>query len=540
MPSLPDAPTRGYASLLGKALVLGVTTTLGTALSTASLERFARRSEDPDQELIANGLATVVAAFLGGVATTQLIARSAIGVRLGINGRRPALIQAFVVLGVGLATWRLIPLVPTAALTGVAIATAFPLLHSRPLRELARISRVELGLALLTAALIVLVGLIEGVVAGIAIGLMTATARIARTRAMLHKSRDPRAAHHLAFTGSITFLAALELEMLRVKLGALDPINGLVVDLRNVVAIDSSGADGLIAALDVIRSRDGKIALLGPSMAVREVLARADETAAHPAGVEPGSLSAAIAPNDREVDRLLGRERATLARPHLLVGLQRFRDQMREHYDSLFAHLADGQHPHTMFITCADSRVDPGLLMGSHPGDLFIVRCIGALMPPSGNDSMPQEGAALEYALGVLGVRNIVICGHSKCGAIAALKKAEVPAELASLVAWSKQATVVAGEVASFSDIDDAVRAVTVRQLENLRSYPLVHGKLAKGELQMHAWFYDLGAVELFEWDEAKKKFAVLGSEPRPTTLPPPKPADEPVELEPDNWPTRE
>jgi carbonic anhydrase len=177
-----------------------------------------------------------------------------------------------------------------------------------------------------------------------------------------------------------------------------------------------------------------------------------------------------------------------------------------------------------MFITCADSRVSPGLLMGAHPGDLFIVRCIGALVPPARAAAMPQEGAAVEYGVGVLGVRHVVVCGHSKCGAIGALKKGKVPAELVTLEVWAKLATAMAGDLEVYADADEAARAVTVRQLENLMTYPLVRDRVAKGELQLHAWFYDLGAVELYEWDPARQRFAVLGADPRPTSIPPPPP----------------
>jgi carbonic anhydrase len=257
-------------------------------------------------------------------------------------------------------------------------------------------------------------------------------------------------------------------------------------------------------------------------MLVREKLERADELPRPLSdALLPGSLKHAVAPNDRMLDAILDKPGIRLARPQLLAGLARFREEKRDHYESLFAQLADGQQPHTMFITCADSRVDPALLMGSHPGDLFVVRAIGALVAPCGFEALPQEGAAVEYGVGVLGVRTIVVCGHSKCGAISALKKGKVPEELTTLKVWSKQVATVAGDVASFPDADEATRAVTVRQIENLLSYPLVRAKHEKGELQIHAWFYDLGEVELFEWDPARKAFLVLGAEPRPLSIPP-------------------
>lgn len=525
LPRLPAAPSSHYAQLVGSALDLWLTCTVCTTLSAIALEKKGGGRIDADQELIGNGLATTLLAFLGGLPATQMIARSLIAVRSGVTSRRPALVQALAVLVVGLALWPIMELVPIAALTGTVLAIAVPLLDPRPVRDLARVSRFALGISTATAVVILFSGLVAGVQLGLAIALVGATVRLARTRALLHRSKDPDAPHQVSFSGPITFLASLELEALRLQLAELDATQGVVFDLRSVVTLDGAGAHALIEVIDEVRARDGKVALIAPSMIVRERLQIAD---AQPrlAGstIEPGALGAAIAPTDRDVDAILGKQRSFLARPHLLAGITRFREETRDHYDSLFAHLADGQHPHTMFITCADSRVSPGLLMGAHPGDLFIVRCIGALVPPADSGSMPQEGAAVEYGVGVLGVRHVIVCGHSKCGAVGALKKGKVPAELVTLEIWSKLATAVAGDIAVFTDVDDAARAVTVRQVENLMTYPLVRDRVAKGELQLHAWFYDLGAVELYEWDEKKKAFAILGADPRATSIPPPPP----------------
>ncbi|WP_236604439.1 bifunctional SulP family inorganic anion transporter/carbonic anhydrase [Sandaracinus amylolyticus] len=522
-PHVPQFPSTRIAQLAGSAFALWITATLCTAVSTAALERVDRHAADPDQELIANGLATVVLAFLGGLPATQLVARSAIAVRLGVTRRRASLVQALVVLVVGLVAWPVMRFVPTAALTGIALAVALPLLDPRPLRDIGRVSRFEGALGVTTAIVIAFAGLVAGVQAGVAIALVAATLRMARTRALVHRSRDPEVPHQVSFSGPLTFLAALELARLRAELAKLPASNGVLIDLRSVVAIDGTGADALIATLDDVHARGGRVALLGPSMVVRERLSAAAALTGRRANEgERADVDAAIAPTERDVDAILGKARSFLARPHLIAGVERFREEMKPHYDSLFAHLADGQAPHTMFVTCADSRVSPGLLMNAHPGDLFIVRCIGALVPPATSEAMPQEGAAVEYGVGVLGVRHIVVCGHSKCGAVSALKKGKVPPELETLGRWAKHATQVAGDLSTFTDADEAAREVAVRQLEHLMTYPLVRERVAKGELQLHAWFYDLGAVELFEWDPKRAHYHVLGAERAPSLTPPP------------------
>jgi len=527
LPHLPRLFDQRMAQLIGSTIELWGTMSLATAFSTAALDELDPQASpntqsDPDQELIGNGIASVALAFLNGLPATQLVARSALAVRSGVRSVRPALIQAVIVLVAGLAAYPILRFIPLAALTGIAISVALPLLDPRPLWQLGRAARSELWIGIATVLTMVFAGMVTGLLFGLAISFGAVALKIARTRALVHRSKDPLAPHQVSFSGPITFLAALELEQLRTELGKLDPEHGLVLDLRNVVVLDGNGALALVKVLDEWRARTGRVALLGPAVAVREKLLRADETPRLLANdISTGTLKSAVAANDRELDDILGKPCVRLARPRLLAGITRFREEMRGHYDSLFAQLADGQHPHTMFITCADSRIDPSLLIGAHPGDLFTVRAIGALVAPAGHAVMPQEGAAIEYGVGVLGVRTIIVCGHSKCGAISALKNPHLPPELTTLELWSRHAVGAAGEVASFATADDAARAVTVRQLENLMSYPLVRARHASGELQLHAWFYDLGKVELFEWDVRRQAFNVLGAEPNLSVRPP-------------------
>ncbi len=517
-PRVPVPKASALPTLLTAVFELWVAMTLATTLNTAALERLKAdvgitERTDPDQELIGNGLATIVLTFLQGLPATQLVARSALGIRLGVSSRRPALVQAIVLLALAIGAFRLLSYIPLAALTGIAVAVAVPLLDPRPLRALAHVSPLEFGISIAVIVVMVLSGITTGLLMGIAAAFGLVALRMTRTRALVQPSTDPHGPHQVTISGPLTFLAGLEKERLRARLAPLDPSHGLVVDMRSVVTMDGSGALSLLSIADEWRGRGGRVALLGPSAPVKAMLQRADETERPlPAGVERNVLAHAMAPNDRALDAILDRPGLRLARPQLLAGLARFREEMRDHYDSLFAQLADGQHPHTMFITCADSRINPALLMGSHPGDLFIVRAIGALVPPASMDTMPQEGAAVEYGVGVLGVKTIIVCGHSKCGAISALKGGKLPPELKTLHAWSRHAAHVAGELEHFPGVDEATRAVTRRQIDNLLSYPLVREKCASGELHIHAWFYDLGEVELFEWDPAREEFGVLGA----------------------------
>lgn len=163
-----------------------------------------------------------------------------------------------------------------------------------------------------------------------------------------------------------------------------------------------------------------------------------------------------------------------------------------------FAELAQGQSPQALFIACSDSRVVPALITGARPGDLFELRTAGNIVPPYGSDGPAGETATIEYAVEVLGVSDIVVCGHSHCGAVGALVRGD---DLDGVPAVRDWLTHAAGEPDAADPDDPCVeRAVThhvLSQLLRLRSYPCVERRLADGTLTLHGWYYEVhtGAV---------------------------------------------
>ena len=501
--TVPRLPSSGLAGLVGNALTLFALASLETLLSSSAIDDLDRggKRHDPDQELIGQGLGNVAVAFFGGIPATPFVARSALNVEAGAKTRLAAVVQSLVVLA---ASFVIVPLsryVPVAALAAVILPIAARMVRPSVVRELYRISRAEAALYLVTVVAIVLLGLVQGVQTGLVLALVVACVRLARTRATVERSLEG-APHQLGFSGALTFLASPELQRVRELLATLDAKPGVAIDLRNVLAIDATGCEGLTAIVDDLAARGAKVALLGAGPQVRSRLVAADRS---------GTIGARLAVTEKDLDALLGQEKSFAARAHLLAGIRQFRSEVREHYEPLFDQLDDGQTPHSMLITCVDSRISPSLLMGAHPGELFILRCLGALVPPAGTDSLPGEGAALEYAVGVLGVRNIIVCAHSRCGALSALKSGHLPPQFKTLHAWRDAATSGAGPLAHFADGDHATRGALVRQLDNLRTYPLVRDGEAKGALTLLAWYYDVGAAELYEWEPGPRRFVVLG-----------------------------
>ncbi|MGW0878217.1 carbonic anhydrase [Streptomyces sp. NPDC002671] len=164
-----------------------------------------------------------------------------------------------------------------------------------------------------------------------------------------------------------------------------------------------------------------------------------------------------------------------------------------------FAKLAEGQSPQVLFITCSDSRVVPALITGARPGELFELRTAGNIVPPYASQHPTGEAATIEYAVEVLRVRDIVVCGHSHCGAVGALVRGDDLTAVPAVRDWLAHATPRPAGAAEDPEVAEGVRSHVLTQLLRLRSYPCVQRALAAGRLALHAWYYEVhtGAVRV-------------------------------------------
>ncbi|HWD92091.1 MAG TPA: carbonic anhydrase [Verrucomicrobiae bacterium] len=205
----------------------------------------------------------------------------------------------------------------------------------------------------------------------------------------------------------------------------------------------------------------------------------------------------------------------------LIEGVHRFRHEEFGSYRSLFQRLSrEGQNPHTLFITCSDSRVLAELITQSKPGDLFVVKNIGNIVPPyAATGSTNSTAAAIEFAVEVMRVSDIVICGHSQCGAIAALMDGLSNSErMPHLKDWLSLAAPVREIVhAQYPHIKDpehrknvAAEENVLFALESLHGYHCVQDRLMDGTLRLHGWFFKIATAELFAYNPETRQFAPL------------------------------
>ena len=207
----------------------------------------------------------------------------------------------------------------------------------------------------------------------------------------------------------------------------------------------------------------------------------------------------------------------------LIEGVHRFQKDEFGNYRKLFRKLSqEGQNPHTLFITCSDSRVLAELITQSKPGDLFVVKNVGNIVPPDGvTGDTNSTAAAIEFAVDTLKVSDIVICGHSQCGAITQLlDKNPVSASTPHLRDWLKLASPVLETLKKdYAHLHGAARETAAAEenvlfgLDSLHSYSCVQERLMDGSLRLHGWFFKIATAELFAYDPETRQFSPLVNE---------------------------
>lgn len=200
----------------------------------------------------------------------------------------------------------------------------------------------------------------------------------------------------------------------------------------------------------------------------------------------------------------------------LIAGLHHFQRNIFTTQRELFERLAGGQSPDALFITCSDSRINPNLITQTEPGDLFILRNAGNIIPPYGA-SVGGEAATIEFAVAGLGVKDIIVCGHSHCGAMKGLLDESLVAETPAVKSWLQHAEItkrvirenykgLEGEQLMSACVQENVLA----QLENLKSHPSVAARLASGRLNLHGWVYKIETGQVFAFDPTAGQFLPL------------------------------
>jgi carbonic anhydrase len=505
----PRMPSGSVAGVAAAVLTVALVASVESLLSAVAVDKLhGGRRADLDRELVAQGVANAISGALGGLPVSGGIVRGSANVAAGARTRASTVLHGvWTAVFVLTATW-LLELIPLAALAGVLLVVGARLVSVQRMRTLLR--HGELSVHVTTVLGVVVLGLIEGVLLGVAVAVLRSLYRL--THSSVRVEQD--AGHwRVAVRGSLVFLGVGRLvrELRRVPLG-----HHVVLELH-IDFLDHAAFE----AIDEWRTGYQR---LGGRVDVDEVH---DTWFAHATKGRPGLRKTPPSPLPRwfapwshwqslqipaESPVELPRQRTELtdtADP-MIVGMHEFERRSAPLVRPFLAELAArGQRPQQLFITCADSRVVPNLITTSGPGDLFCVRNIGNLVPVSGADD--SVGAAVEYAVEVLGVSTIAVCGHSDCGAMKALVNGSAKRG-SHLRSWLRSAEPslirfhepVPPDCAELPSVERLCVVNVAQQLDNLLGYPCVREAVDAGALNLVGMYFDISQARVYLVDPAR------------------------------------
>ncbi|WP_112272962.1 SulP family inorganic anion transporter [Lentzea terrae] len=502
----PEMPQGSAGSVVTAVVTVALVASMESLLSAVATDRL---HDGPrarlDKELIAQGTGNVVAGALGGLPISGGLARSSTNVAAGAKTRYSAILQGVWIAVAVLAFPAALELIPLAALAGVLFVVGLRLVSVDRMRTLWR--HREFLVYAATVLGVVLFGLLEGVVVGLAIALLRALYRLTHCSVRVEGNR-------VCVRGSLVFLGVGRLvrELRRLPLG-----QHVVLELH-VDYLDH-------ASYEAINDWREGYERLGGLVRVDEVhdtwYDRANQGKPGRRKTLPGPLPRWFAPwshwQGSPVE--LPAQRSSAESDPMILGMHEFEVRSAPLVRPFLQELAvRGQQPQQLFITCADSRVVPNLITTSGPGDLFCVRNIGNLVPMVSAEDR-SVGAAIEFAVEVLNVGSIVVCGHSDCGAMKALVKGTA-ARGSHLHSWLRNAepslirfhAPTSPGCAELPVADRLAVANVAQQLDNLLGYPSVREAIAAGTLTLKGMYFDISNARVYLVDPDRN-----GLEPVPS-----------------------
>lgn len=493
LPKFPELPQEGLWPLFMSTFTIFALASLETLLSSTAVDKIVKQQRhDPDQELIGQGLGNLLSSMFGGIPVTGVIARSALNIQAGAKTRRSAIIHSIALILTIYFASSLIGKIPIAALAGVLVAVSLRMMNLREFREIWHVSKAEGTVFIITFLSIVSFDLLVGIQVGVLVAVFITAIRGAKTFVEVH-SVEGGDSTRIHVTGALSFMSSSSLEMLRNGLETARAAGQrrFIIDMSDVYRIDATGAEELISIVYETENLGGKIVLQGMLPNCRQVLDKADHK---------GVLKGKIAVTETDVQMALYGNDKSRGVGRLIYGINRFRSTKKRRYQSLLDQLADGQSPHTLFLTCSDSRINPNLLTSTDLGELFVMRNVGNAIPPASATDVSSERGALEFAIKALGVREIVICGHTGCGAMSAICGHSDLSQTPELAKYLNGSAFKGVKEASANDAELASRLNIIQQWTNLTSYPYIKKMIESGDLSVHLWLYDLKNADVDIW----------------------------------------
>ncbi|BBX39897.1 SulP family inorganic anion transporter [Mycobacterium simiae] len=446
-----------------------------------------------DREIIGQGTANVMSGLLGGLPVTGVIVRSSANVAAGARTRMSAVLHGVWILVFASLFTNLVELIPKAALAGLLIVIG---------AQLVKLAHIQLAwrtgnfaIYAITIVSVVFLNLLEGVAIGLAVAIVFLLVRVIRAPVVVQPVGDEQSTQwRIDIDGTLSFLL---LPRLTKALASVPQGSEVTLNL-NADYIDDSVSEAIEDWKRAHEARGGVVAI------VETTAATLREAHAHPPKRHFASDPIGLVPWKSARARLVGAGDASI--------LDRIDEYHRNGAAVLHHHISGlkGSHdPYALFLTCADSRILPNVITASGPGDLYTVRNFGNLVPTDTDDR--SVDAALEFAVGQLGVRSVVICGHSQCAAMKVLIDDSIDRANTSMGQWLEYASESlaayrdhhparrSAEAVGYSEVDQLSVVNVAIQLERLTRHRIVAEPVKSGDLQVVGIFFDIPTTRVYE-----------------------------------------
>ncbi|MCC2644818.1 MAG: hypothetical protein K0R94_596, partial [Burkholderiales bacterium] len=452
---------------------------LETLLSSNAVDMISNNSDlhDPDQELIGQGISNIGTVVFGGIPVTGLIARSSVNVISGGKTRRAAIFHSLIILLIISTCPIIIEIIPIAVLAGILIAAAITMMNFKQVAQLWRTNKPEFVVYLITFAAIVTTGLMAGIQTGLFAVFIMVGFRKFKTKTSV-KLWTNNNILRVNLAGSITIWSYDKLSKIEEFAATTKGLKFVIFEFDKLHGIDAAGATLLIKIAKKLKALNINVIFHGLTDKQRDTIQ---------INSDQDNNSFFITLNEGEIKNTLEANGvAHSAKDALKYGMTKFMSDYANDNKVLISTLAKGQKPHTLLITCSDSRLDPNVFFGANLGELFIVRNVGNVVPPFDASNTYSEVAAIEFALNELGIRNIVLCAHTECGAV----KASIPMNDLPYVGLNNWLELIRNgfKVNKPLTTDMGVKINLLHQATNLKTYPKVQELLKTKELNLSAW----------------------------------------------------
>ncbi|MEJ2865820.1 bifunctional SulP family inorganic anion transporter/carbonic anhydrase [Actinomycetospora flava] len=518
-PVLPDGQWGAFAVGV---LTIAIIASVESLLSAVAVDRMhGGQKSNLDRELVGQGAGNTLSGLLGGLPITGVIVRSSTNVAAGAKSRVSAILHGVWIVVFSVALLGLVQQIPMAVLAGLLVVIGARLVKLAHMRELHR--HGELPVYVVTILGVVFTDLLTGVIAGLVLALLLVLRRVVWASIEVQEpSATPEGDWHVVVEGALCFPSIPRLAR---RLGQVPAGAPVVIDLVTDY-LDHAAYDHLQEWIERHEQGGGHVRV--DEVGTMGLLDRRTTTNGGPGDRRPGPVPRFLSPwsvwqaghearrgwtmesgHDAQFGVGAGHGHALDAGEDaddpILTGLREYHRRAAGLVAPYLSDLADGQSPYAFFLTCSDSRVVPNVLTSSGPGDLFTVRNVGNLAPVESTDD--SVGASVEYALDVLEVPTLVVCGHSGCGAMtAALRGTGGEGVLGRWLGGARESVsrwrsghAVAAEAATrgASDVDQLAMVNVAVQLERLARHPAVARAIEEGRVRLVGLYFDIATARM-------------------------------------------